>query len=702
MMIFSSGAVFAADPTGEVPESATARQLRINKTVLLQGPTVENRNDAAMELLLSSDPGARLVITETLVSNENPAARRAICDSLISTRITEQKVVFKFDLIEPLIVMLSDEKSENAKLAAEAMLIFDFNSIQARLETLALSAETPKHVKLNLMYALKLLPADKEAIAVLVKLLDDSDQEIVLAAAEALPYWIPIGRGSNEILRDLKRKSQSEIIRERMIYLEEAIRKITEEKNSWQDLYLESLDKVYESSDDTQKGSLLYDKIKAKDPVIIKLWPLEKISKSPPSVVFPDGFSQRLLELISDPGKKVRLKTANVLTVMSNLNQAEQLLAQLNVEKNSEVKLAIFSALGEACYFSLLSASPETPLSSETRRKTLAQALRYLDSKDPEESKTGAVVLRNLLEPNGLGKEVINAYLEKILFRYEATIPSEDVLRGNLLNVMAKLAGLSATREGSAKLFEKEFFTAVEPGQPPLVRQAGVLGLTNIDKAIALTHLVTHAMYNDQSAIIVHSILKLATEVGKQSDLDWLVNKIDSNGQADLAWKAMHEILMRQDAMVSVEWAEKMLSKKNAQQRVAVIIEIAERKASAEDNAAEVTRQVNNRLKPALLELYLKSGDNAHSAAMISKHLVSIGDLGDKDKTVEKLKWFFASQNIDIEKKKKLLDTLNNIKAPAGDAKWKVLLDNWTKQIKPPVAAPVEPIAPAIPATPAK
>ena len=58
-MFLSSGGVFAADPTSETPESATARQLRINKNVLLQGPTVENRNDAAMELLLSSDPQAR-------------------------------------------------------------------------------------------------------------------------------------------------------------------------------------------------------------------------------------------------------------------------------------------------------------------------------------------------------------------------------------------------------------------------------------------------------------------------------------------------------------------------------------------------------------------------------------------------------------------------------------------------------------------
>ena len=184
-----TGSVFAADPPVAAPESPSARQLRINKTALLQGPTQENRHDAAMALLNSTDVNARKVLIETLALTDNPAGRQAICGALVSSRISSQTIPNKGDFLVPLLAMMATEQVQDAQLAAEAMLIFDFTELAAQLKEIRLSANTAKHVRLNIIYALELRHSDKKAIAELVEFLGDPDKDVAAAAGAALPYW---------------------------------------------------------------------------------------------------------------------------------------------------------------------------------------------------------------------------------------------------------------------------------------------------------------------------------------------------------------------------------------------------------------------------------------------------------------------------------------------------------------------------------
>jgi hypothetical protein len=679
-----TGLVLAADPVSAAPESPSARQLRINKAALLQGPTQENRYDAAMALLTSTDVNARKVLTETLAMADNPAGRRAICSALVSSRMFSQVISNKGDFLVPLLSMLATEQGKDAQPAAEAMLIFDFKELAPQLKEIRLSANTAKQARLNIIYALELRHSDKNAITELVEFLSDPDKDVVVAAGAALPHWTR-GLKPKKILSELKRKSQQDIIKDRMDFLEKEFTKIKAERDSWLTIYVQLLDKTYESADDIVKVQLLFEKLDQRSPAVIKLWALEKVSTRSGSVDLPEGFVDRLFVLVSDRGKQVRLATANLLSKKSDLNSAVILLGQLKVEEYDDVKLSLLNALGETCFYALK--STEITLPEDVRKDALAAALRYVKSDDSAKVRTGAVVLRKLIEPNGMKKEVINAYLEDVLIRYNRITESEQPLKPDLLDVMAQFAGLPTTRDDSAKLFEKSFIAALSSTDNKLLREAAVLGLTNIDKASALNKFTERAMYNDSSSIITDAVIKLAGQVGTASDVNWLAGKLDTNGTGKLAWQAMREILRREKSSLVAEWAGKLLLVNANPGYINELIDIAEKKTTIENNADDVSVRINEELIPALLDVYLKAGETSRVSQIVSKRLASSGDIGAGDKAVLKIEAFFVSQQVDIKEKTKLLTLLKNIKisrdAANAGIEWKRQLSDWQKKLTP-------------------
>ena len=704
MLLCTTFSLFAADPPPAAEESPSAMQLRINKNALLQGSTQESRNEAAMVLLISADADARKVLTEALLLTDNPAGRRAICNALVSSRVSDQDVSNKSDFLDSLLRMLTTEQGKDAQLAAAAILIFDFEDLAAQLKEIRLSADTPKQGRLNIIYALELRHSDKDALIELVEFLGDADKDVADAAAAALPYWSH-DMEPKEILSNLKRKNQQDIVKDRIIFLEKAFRKIEVERNSWLAMYMELLGKTYETADDTVKVQLLFEKLDQGSPAVIKLWALEKVSTLPGSLDMPAGFTERLLTLLTDPDKKVRLATANLLFEKSDLNSAEILLAQLKVEKNDEVKLAIVAALGEACYYAMVSADITLP--EQIRTDALAEALRYLKSDDSSKSRTGAIALRKLIEPNGMKKEFTNVYLEQILLRYDKITPSEQSLKADLLKVMAGLADQQTTRDGSAKLFRESFIGALNSDADKQLREAGVLGLTNIDKAAALAEFTGRAMYNDDSSVIADGVIKLAGQVGAEGDIDWLATKLESNGTGKLAWQAMREILRRQQSEIVAEWAGKLLLANANPSYINDLIDIAEDKVTTEDNADDVRVRINEELIPLLLDVYLKAGDAPRVSPIVSKRLTRLGDIGTDDKVVIRLDSFFASQQVDDKEKTTLLAALSSIEIPEGvesaGVKWTRQLADWQKKLTPepapaPAASPKSPAIEAIPA----
>ena len=676
-------AIAAAHGLNNGLEPNAARQLRIYRDALFSGASEQSRDDAAVELLLRDDKASREILLEALLSKDNGAARQAVCRSLISSRALGAVVRNRNDFREGLVGILVDEGGLDAQLAAEAMLVFKYREISDRLERLVRFSEVGRRIRLNVVYALKIRP-DKEAMSELIRLLDDGDVEIAGAAESALQdsFGIPVGTAKEvwgKILKDLQRKSPNEIRRERLLQQETRMRKLQGELALWRRLYLAGLDKEYDRIDETARGVLLFERL-GSELTAVKLWALDKVSRRSAGTALPAEFGPRLVGLISDEDRGVRLETARVLSKMSDLNPAQELLGQFGVEKYEDVRLAIFEALGEACYYAF-SPGSEIELGDEVRNEALELASGYIIETDGSKAKKGAEVIRKLLELGGLDAALAQKYLELVAGRYEQAGSEEGPLRGELLGVMATLCGRgSYYREASAKLFEKAFVEGLGVEEDISVREAAVAGLMNIDGAKALRVFKEQGLADDESSTVREAVIKLAGRLGKEEDVEWLAAKVDSNGEGQslrpgsgqAAQEAIGAILGRQKAAVVAEWAEQLAWDGAGTEQVRSLFEIAEKKAEVE-KAGEVLRAA----REALVKIYL-AGNDAKQVGRVIAAWLSEQDLGAEDALAGQINAYLSSEEVDPAAKETLVGVLEGIETgeEAGER------PKWTEQVK--------------------
>ncbi|RKY06896.1 MAG: hypothetical protein DRP65_11130, partial [Planctomycetota bacterium] len=586
------------------------------------------------------------------------------------------------DFREGLIGILTDESGLDAQLAADAMQVFNYREISGRLEKLVRSGKVERRIRLNVIYALKIRP-DKEAMSELIRLLDDEDVEIAAAAESALQdsFGIPVGTDKEvwgKILKDLQRKSPNEIRRERLLQQETRMRKLQAELNLWQSLYLGSLDREYDRMDETARGALLFERL-GSEHTTVKLWALDKVSRRSAGTALPGEFGARLIGLVSDDDRDVRLATANVLSKMSALNPAQKLLEQYAVEKYDDVRVAIFEALGEACYYAF-SPGSQIELSGEVRGEVLELASRYIIEKDASKAKKGAEVLRKLLELPGLEEEQAGKYLALVATRAEQAKSEEGPLRSELLGVMAVLCGQgSFHRSAAANLFEEAFLEGLKDNDD-IVRAAAVAGLTNIDGAKALALFKEQGVVDDNSGTIREAVIKLAGRVGKKEDLEWLVGKLNQNGEGQVlrpgsgqvAYQAIFEILGREQSAIVAEWAQRLRQDGVSAERIRALLEVAEKKAEGE-KAEDVLWSV----RETLVEIYLESNDAAGVGRVMAARLGE-QDIAVEDAFAARIDTYLDSEEVGSDAKEILIGILEQIEISpeAGER------PGWAEQVK--------------------
>ena len=604
-----------------VAEAGLDKQLKINRDALLKGTTEQIRIDAATIMLFSEDPLARKILLAVLKQSENSAARVAVCKALSRTRGTKEPVKQKDDFIQPLLDILTTEDSAVAQLAAEATLIFEYEQISEPLERLTTDTSLPAKARLNAIDALKLQP-DMRAIFELMKLLDDPEEQVVEASEKALQsLGIPVSKDPEtrrQIIDELERKGRDAFLRDWLIRQEAQMSKLRTEANLWKGLYLAALGRIYDGiSVDAAKGQFLVEHLSSPQE-IVKLWALKKVEqwRIGTKAKLPAELGPILISLISDQNRDVRLKTANLLSLMGQLNSAEKLLEQLKVEQDDEVRMELFVALGGACYYAFLPNSG-VKIPPEIRTQTLELATEYLSEQEPKKAQKGAEVIKKLLEQDGLTPGEVDKHLGKLVERYEQEKDMADgALRGELLNAMAGLCAQSVYKDESARRFAPLFEEALRD-ETDLVREAAVDGLVYIDKTKALKRL-RKDFVNDSSIIVRKKLIELAGEVGGEEDLVWLAEKIGATSENESAWQAMLKIFKHSESAVLNEWISRF-DPQNAQARLSdeqrlSFLEIAERKAIGE-NKAEMLKAVREKLA----QLYSKSGDFGRAAEYLGK-----------------------------------------------------------------------------------
>ncbi|UCG56176.1 MAG: hypothetical protein JSU70_15050 [Phycisphaerales bacterium] len=618
------GADNSASPDGQTAAAAKPdEQLDINKNALLNGPSDEIRVKAATVMLFSENPLAREVLLDVLKRKENGAAQMAVCRALRQTRAAQQPVPNKDDFILPLLgVLTAPEGAELAKLAAEALLIFDYELISGHLERIVGDASLLPAARLNAIHALELRPDMKAAIT-LINLVDDPEVQVAAAAEKALQVLgIPVGRDSAtraQIVYELERKGRDEFLRDWLIRQEKQMRQMRAELKLWQEQYKSALDTIYDGiSDDTAKGKILAEHLDGSR-AAVKLWALEKVRQdrvgTRPNPKLPAEVGPILVKLIADQDRDVRLVTAKLLSRMGEVNSAQHLLAQLKVEKSPDVEMELFVALGGACWSAFLPNS-RIKVPKETRKETLEWAVKYLSDQEAANVQKGAEVMKKLLEQDGLTPAEVDRYLGVLADSYaRQKNPAGSSLRGDLLGAMAGLCVQgSACRAKAISLFKPLFDQALRD-EAERVREAAVDGLIYIDKAAALASLRKDYV-NDSSQGVRKKLINLAGEVGGGEDLDWLAEKIGSNSESEPAWQAMLRIFNGADAGLLNAWIVKLVSqaatvKLSDEQKIS-LLEIAERKVVSE-NRVQMIRDVREKLA----HLYEKGGEFERAADYI-------------------------------------------------------------------------------------
>ncbi len=600
-------------------EVKSDEQLDINRESLLKSPSEEMRIKAAAVMLFYENPLARKILIDAIKQGENAAARAAVCKALSQTRAEQKPVNNKGDFIQPLLEVLTTDDTAGARLAAEATLIFKYEQIKEPLEKIATDTSLPVRARLNAIYALRLHP-DMAAVLKLIEMLGDPESQVSAAVGNALSsLGIPIGDSAEtrkEIINELKRQGPEAFLRDRLLRRETEIRRLETELNSWRERYRTALDKIYLAlSDDAVRSQFLVENLRDQE-TIIRLWALEKVRQdrvgTRPNPKLPAEVGPILANLISDQNRDVRLKTAQLLSLMGGVIPAQTLLARLEVEKDDVVKMESFAALGYA-----FPPNPSTKIPEDIRKQAFDWAVKYLGENDPKKAQKGAEVMKKLLEQNGLASAEVEKYLSLLAEKFDQQDKETNgSLRGELLSIMAGLCAPQSAQNVPARksfrlLFEKSINDRMD-----LVREAATDGLIYIDKAGALK-ILRKDFVNDPSAIVRRKLIDLAGDVGAKEDLVWLVGKIGSSPEGKLAWQAMLKIFNGSDASVLNEWIDKFFSKESQirlsdEQKIA-FLEMAERKIG------ESKPKVLKNIREMLAELYIGMGQFERAADYLGR-----------------------------------------------------------------------------------
>lgn len=602
-----------ANTNGTSTENKPDDQLILNKDALLHGANEEIRNKAAALIILSDKPAAREILIEILGQPENTAARMAICKALMQIKLTKQQIQNENDFIQPLLGILNTDNEEEAQLAAETTLIFNYDQIGNSLEDLASDPNKPVKTRINAVNALK-IRSDMMAAIRLIKLVDDSNKQIANEAEKALSS-IGISAGTDPNSRKISideiiKRGEVSFLQTRLSSQNSIIRSMRSQLNMWQKRCLSEMDNTYKNiSDDKIKGEFLAKYLK--DPeVTIKEWALDKAYQwrnAPGPMGMPAELGPIFLSLISDQNKNIRLKTAKLLAISVDVNSVRPLLTQLEVENDNQVKSELLVALGEACYIALPNPPDKiSPELAEARKKSLEWAAKFLFMDDVEMARRGAEVLKKLLKRDGLQPEEVDNYLKLLADRYNTQENNPNTaLKGQLLNAMTALCAQDCTyKSKAAALFEPLFRRSLQD-RTDFIRETAINGLIYIDKTNALGLLRSrNDILNDPSEKIRKRLIELADEVGGKDDLNWLSEKINSNSEGEPAWQAMLKIFKGSDLDVIKDWTGQLTSQngriKLTDIRQIDFLRIAESKVGNEDKYL---------IRKKLADLYLKTSD---------------------------------------------------------------------------------------------
>jgi HEAT repeat protein len=529
MLWLAATAALAAQAAGAGLTGEQELELRMFTGQLADASRAAKTKVEAAELLLSRGyPQAAEALRKFLEDPANRMGQIAVAEA-IASRGTEQQM-----FVEPLMAMLTGTEPSVRPAAARALAAYRTGGVADKLLAIAQDEKADKTVRLVTISALQRV-LDRQAVDVLIQLVDNHDLAIRNAAAESLAKLTNIRDFAGDPKKWKKWWSQNKT-KPASAWLADLAESLAREKTRLEDENTElktrlaaAMTDYYAATPAAVQDKLLIGFLKDPLPDVRLVGVRLTDRRVSTSGEVPEEIRAQLCAMLADDDSRIRRATALLEANLGDPNAADLLLGRLKVEEIPEVKQGLLTAVGQL----------KDP-------KVVGPVLKEVDSKDAPVAAAAAAALARVALAAPLEGAIHDLAVKVLLARYADSSSSSvngyaPALREALLTAMGTIA-------------DENFIPAMRSAladAAATVRLAGVKGLAQFRK-LELTDAVAHLAGDDDRGVR-QAVLDALGLIAGARDLQTVLKRTEPAVEPDAtvrekAWTVAMAILAKADA----------------------------------------------------------------------------------------------------------------------------------------------------------
>ena len=529
MLWLAATAALTAQAAGAGLTGEQELELRMFTGQLADASRAAKTKVEAAELLLSRGyPQAAEALRKFLEDPANRMGQIAVAEA-IASRGTEQQM-----FVEPLMAMLTGTEPTVRPAAARALAAYRTGGVADKLLAIAQDEKADKTVRLVTISAVQRV-LDRQAVDVLIQLVDNHDLAIRNAAAESLAKLTNIRDFAGDPKKWKKWWSQNKT-KPASAWLADLAESLAREKTRLEDENTElktrlaaAMTDYYAATPAAVQDKLLIGFLKDPLPDVRLVGVRLTDRRVSTSGEVPEEIRAQLCAMLADDDSRIRRATALLEANLGDPNAADLLLGRLKVEEIPEVKQGLLTAVGQL----------KDP-------KVVGPVLKEVDSKDAPVAAAAAAALARVALAAPLKGAIHDLTVKVLLARYADSSSSSvngyaPALREALLTAMGTIA-------------DENFIPAMRSAladAAATVRLAGVKGLAQFRKP-ELTDAVAHLAGDDDRGVR-QAVLDALGLIAGARDLQTVLKRTEPAVEPDAtvrekAWTVAMAILAKTDA----------------------------------------------------------------------------------------------------------------------------------------------------------
>jgi len=416
-----------ARPAPAEPDLTAAQKIELdmlNRQLAETERTAKTKHEAAVMLLTRPYPEATDAARRFLADKANRPARVAVAGAIAELGAPAARQEF----IEPLLEMLTGRDPTDRTTAANALSTYKNHGVLDRLARLARNPKTDPAVRLAVIGALGRI-LDKQAIDVLVVLLDDRDQAVRDAACDSLVKLTNIRAFGRDPARwrkwwhDNKNKRRTDWLADLAESLARTNFKLERDNASLRARLAAAMNGLYDATPPAGRDALLTRMLDDPLPEVRLAGVQLTHRRISDSAALPDTLRNQVLARLADPADGIRAEAALLVADIGPADAVKLLSDRLRAEQVTAVREALYQSLG------LLRDS-----------RVWDQLVAGLADTDPRVATAAAAALARVAANNGIPEELRTKAGDALQARHaRAATDAAPELREALVTAMGQL-----------------------------------------------------------------------------------------------------------------------------------------------------------------------------------------------------------------------------------------------------------------------